>query len=233
MLTLVVPYFNEGRKIVNAYKILTRFFKQKSIIYELIFVNDGSTDDSTIFLKKTINKDANVKLISYNKNRGRGYAVRQGFIKAKGKFIGYIDSDLEINPKYIIACLIQLNGSDAAIVSKHHPASKINTPLSRRIASKFFNWWIKLILGTNINDHQAGLKIFKRKTLSDVLWKVQANDWLFDVELLYFIFKAKYRVTEVPISIRYGFKKFQLSLYKSFIRAFFYVIYLRKYSSLK
>lgn len=226
MLSLIVPFFNEEKNIVNSYKILQKYLEKLNKKYELIYVNDGSTDNSYIKLKKVINRKY-VKIINYNKNRGRGYAVILGFSHAKGDMIGYIDADLEISPKYIKPCLKKLEIFDAVIVSKHHPSSEIQTTFLRKKASLLFNFWMRLILSSNIRDHQAGLKLFRKKVIEKILPMVKSPKWFFDVELLYYVQMENFSIYEQPIKIKYGFHNLRWSFITGFLDSLLSALNLR------
>jgi len=226
-LSLIIPFFNSGAGILQTYKKVTKCLKENFLSYRLIFVDDGSVDNSLDLLKKETKWDKKVHLITYRLNHGRGYAIKMGFTKATGEMIGYIDSDLEISPKYIISCFQNMETNDAVIVSKHIYQSHVDAPLKRRIASWLFNFWIKLILGSKVNDHQAGLKIFRRKKVAGLLGKIKSDRWLFDVELLYLMQKKGMKIVEVPIKISYGYEKIDKSFFVDFIKMFFWVLRMR------
>lgn len=229
-LSLVVPFYNESHIAQNT-EILLKFFKINHISGELILVNDGSTLAVDPSFLKRISKHKNITYLRYLPNRGRGYAIRFGFNKARGENIGYIDADLEIAPKYIRDCLKMLEKYDGVVVSKYHPKSQVDTTLLRKSASIFLNYWIKLVLNSKVRDHQAGLKLFNRKALKRVLPYLKSEGWLLDIELLYLLQKKNISIAEVPLSIRYGHTKIR----KSFISGFFKVVFfamilkLRKY----
>lgn len=227
-LSLVVPFYNEEKNIKKTLKILMAYLRERlKSDFELIFIDDGSTDKSLHIIKEQINKYPEDELISYSKNKGRGYALSLGFKKAKGSVIGYIDSDLEINQKYVIECLDKLRSFDIAVVSKHLPKSQIETSFLRKMASKLYNLWVSAILGSKISDHQGGLKLFKKDVLKVILSKAQSRRWLFDTELMYFAQLKGFKIGEVPINIRYGFGAIKSSMVLDFIKSFFLIVKLR------
>lgn len=227
LLSLIVPFYNEEKNIVGRYRQLTRFLKSRSIPYRLIFVNDGSTDDSKENISRAIKKDKNAFLISYIKNKGRGGAISIGFRNAESGLIGYIDSDFEIKPFYISDCLRLLGDFDGVIVSKYLSDSRVKTRRIRQTASKLFNGWARLILGSKITDHQTGLKIFKSDLVDRVLPLVKDKGWFFDVEFLYYAQKKGFTIGEVPITLSYGIGKMETSMIKGFLKSFYYVVKLK------
>lgn len=228
LLSLVVPFYNEEKVIRKIAKVLSsyldRHFPNK---YELIFVNDGSRDNSLKFLKEEIDKYSKARLISYSKNRGRGYAVRRGFRSAQGEMIGFIDADLEIPPFYILPCCKRLSDFDIAIVSKHLGKSKVRTTVIRKVSSTLFNKWTSLVLGTGLKDHMGGLKVAKKKVIKKILGKTKSNGWLFDSEFLFFAKRQGFKTCEIPVKITYGFQRFRMSLAVDFLKSFYWVLKLR------
>lgn len=227
-LSLVVPYYNEEGKIEKTAKILiSQLNKHYQNRYELIFVDDGSNDNSRGLLIREIKDYPQVRLLSYKKNKGRGYALSLGFNKAVGENIGYIDSDLEINPKYVYECMKKMRNNDVVVVSKNLPTSKVETTFLRRWASLLYNLWIKVILGSLVSDHQGGLKIFRREVIKNLLPRVNSKGWLFDTELLYISQKAGFKICEVPIKVSYGFGKIRRSMISDFLKSFIFVFKLK------
>lgn len=227
-LSLVVPFYNEEKIIAQTYYVLVNYLKRNyPENFELIFVNDGSKDNSLGILKNEIDKSPNLKLITYKQNQGRGYAVTQGFKKAKGEVIGFIDSDLEINSKYIKKCIDKIDQFDVTMISKNLPDSQVKTTLIRKLSSKIFTIWVGMFLGSNLADHQGGLKLFKKKVVKKVLGKVTEKGWLFDLEILYHCQKNGFRVGKVPINIEYGLNGLRLSLLTDFLKSLILVLKLR------
>lgn len=225
-LSLIVPFFNEN-KIFGNYKILSAFLQENIPNYELILVNDGSTQESYQDLEKAVAKDKKASYIYYSPNQGRGYAVKKGFEKARGDYIAYIDADLEISPTYLIEIVRLLKKYDVVIATKFHKESKVISPLMRKVSSKVFNSAIRLGLGSKIKDHQIGLKGFRKNVIDAALPYVSQKRWLFDVELLYLIQKKKYSIIEIPVSILYGFKKVRSSFVVDFLKLFIIMYIMR------
>lgn len=219
MFSVIVPFYNE-RNICKNYEILSSYLKKNIPSYEIIFVNDGSSEKIVGPLSKLIKKDPNVKLISYAINRGRGYAVKQGFKNASGNYLAYIDADLEISPMYLSPLFKKLKKYDIVIANKFHQDSKVVSPLVRKFSSRLFNAAIQIGLGSRIKDHQIGLKGFHREAIEKVLLYVVEERWLFDLELLYLLQKRNLSITDIPIKITYGFKKIRSSFIVDFIKLF-------------
>lgn len=217
--SVIVPFYNE-KDICRNYKILSSYLKKNIPSYEIILVGDGSSSKITNPLRELIKNDPNAKLISYSANKGRGYAVMQGFKNAIGNYLAYIDADLEISPKYLIPLFEKLKKYDVVIANKFHYNSKVISPFIRRLSSRLFNAIIQIGLGSKIKDHQVGLKGFRRETIRKVLPHIKEERWLFDLELLYLLQKRNFSIIDIPIKITYGFKKIQSSFIIDFLKLF-------------
>ena len=222
-LSLVVPLFNEEKIIAKSLLVLNSYLdKNYPGKYELIFVNDGSQDKSLEIVEKEIKKYPRSRLISYRQNR-----VTQGFKAARGEIIGFIDSDLEIHPKYIKKCVDEIKRNDIAVISKYVKGSNIKTTLLRKITSKIFNLWVGFILDRDLADHQGGLKLAKGSVVRKILPKVKSHGWLFDLEFLYYAKKEGFKVSKVPVDISYGFRRVRASLGFDFLKSFLLVFKLK------
>lgn len=218
--SIIVPFYNENN-IDRTYQQLTAYLSNKIPNYELIFVNDGSTDNCALGLAKLTRKDSKAHLISYTNNQGRGYGVTQGFNKARGKYLIFIDADLEIGPKHLSKLMTALKKSDVAIGSKSHPQSNVESPMFRNISSKLYNYIIQILLDSKIRDHQVGLKGFHKNVIRQVLPLINEKRWLFDVELLYLLQQRGYNIKEIPIDIQYGYNKIRSSFVTDFLKLFY------------
>src|SRR5258708_5667967 len=135
-LSLIIPCFNEQKRLpkrfTNSYKFLFTHFKN----LEIIFVNDGSTDNTEKMLQTLVSKFKNTKLITYSKNHGKGYAIKQGVAIAQGEIIGFTDADFAVDLIGVTAAFKSIkNGADIVIGDRNASDSKlINKPnVKRRI----------------------------------------------------------------------------------------------------
>ncbi len=196
--SIIVPAYNEENRIepfLNDLHSFSKNFKN----YEILLVNDGSTDNTLNIFEQFKNKGNNVKIISYSKNKGKGYAVKTGIFNSKGKKIIFIDSDGSIPPKEILKMIDLLDKYDAVVGSRAHKDSKIKTSTSRLITGVVFNAYANLLFKNNIKDHLCGFKGFKREIAFKLFNDLISRRWIFDVELFYKIRKNKMRLYELPI----------------------------------
>src|SRR5690606_13381194 len=102
--------------------------------------NDGSRDETLEVLRREQAVDPRVRVLSYNVNMGKGYAVKTGIVKTRGELVMFTDGDLDISPDMISEYIRQLEDCDLVIASKRHPLSKYNAPASRKFLSRAFNF---------------------------------------------------------------------------------------------
>jgi len=193
MRSLIIPAYNEEKRIGEVLDILTKKLKD----YEIIVVDDGSTDKT-----KEIALSKGVKVISYKKNRGKGYAVKKGFLNANGDLIGFVDADKSISYIYIERVFDALKDADVAIASRRSKDSKITVkqPLIRRLASRLFNLFVvRLVFGLDISDSQCGCKAMKKEAAKYLARKTESNGFEFDVEMLWLAKLRGYKIKEVPV----------------------------------
>lgn len=206
-LSVVVPAFKQEKTIVEDIKTIKKVLDKIRYDYEIIVVVDGKVD-FTFQRAKSI-ESKKIKVIGYKNNHGKGYAVRYGMARARGDLIAFIDAGMEIDPNGISMALEHMDwyNADVIVGSKRHPASQINYPLERKIISWLYQLFVRFFTGLNIRDTQAGLKIFRRKVLEDVLPRLIIKRYAFDLEMLSVSYHLGYkRIYEAPIKLTYNFE---------------------------
>ena len=200
-LSIIVPAYNEEVLINKNIKEIFDTLKSRNLNFEIIVVNDGSKDKTLDELKKL--KLKNLKIVSYKKNKGKGNAIKEGFNYVKGDIVTFIDSDLDLHPKQIFKFFDYLENADIVVGSKNHPKSKLDFPFHRKILSKLFQTYVRLLFMMNVTDTQVGLKFIKTSCLKRILPKVTIKGFAFDLELLVAANVLKYKIAEAPVVITY------------------------------
>ena len=141
-ISIIMPCHNEGSEIYrNIHETIKTMneLRPYNIDYEIILVDDGSTDKTVKEIK--LIKSNKVKLVSYYPNRGKGHAIKTGFLHSTGDLVTFVDSDLEIHPRQLLRFVSYLYEYDADIVigNKRHPDSKVTYPLKRRVLSTLYH----------------------------------------------------------------------------------------------
>jgi dolichol-phosphate mannosyltransferase len=201
-LSFVLPAHNEGDSIEFALDALDRVVKDSRLRYEIVVVDDGSMDSTRVKALRYASGNGHVRVISYNRNVGKGHAVKTGFMEAAGDAVVFVDSDLEIELGMISGYVEALRCGDIVIASKWHPESSVDIPLIRRVLSHGFNVLVKLLTGLRLSDTQTGLKAIRRSAFVNVFPRLTVKRYAFDVELLVLADLLGLKVVELPINIR-------------------------------
>jgi dolichol-phosphate mannosyltransferase len=201
-ISLIIPIFNHAREISYCIEKIRQAVEIAFDNYELIVVNDGSTDSTLSILKDIAMTDKHLHILSYTPNRGKGYAVKQGILHSQGDAVIFLDGDLDISPDLIKDYVERLSTSDLVIASKRHPESSVRIPRSREFLSRTFNLLIKMTLGISQKDTQAGLKVGKGDVMRTIFRNISVNRYAFDVELLTIASILHLRVQEMPVIMK-------------------------------
>jgi glycosyltransferase involved in cell wall biosynthesis len=204
---VVVPVYNQAGTIVeNVRTIRRRVEEQLGGPLELIVVSDGSIDRSEELLLEEASDVA--RIIHYDRNLGKGFAVKAGVLAAAGQYISYVDSDLDLDPAAIPEFVetARRDGLDFVIGSKRHPNSIVHYPASRRISSWLYQQLVRLLFRLDVRDTQVGLKVFRRGVAEEVMPLLLVKQYAFDLELLAVARSLGFhRIREMPITLRYRF----------------------------
>ncbi len=199
-LSLVLACYNEQEIFDSSVKKIIDTLNRSGYGWEIIFVEDKSQDKTRELIKKALKKYARFNLSAYfhDQNRGRGKSVTDGFLRATGRYVGYIDIDLETSDTYIPKFLKVLdNGADLVSASREYPFEWRS--LSRWLASKGYSALRKLFLGLPYADTEGGYKFFRREKLLPLLESVRHEGWFFDTEIMALAHAAKLKVVEIPV----------------------------------
>ncbi|MGR3320142.1 MAG: dolichyl-phosphate beta-glucosyltransferase, partial [Candidatus Anammoxibacter sp.] len=178
------------------------YLSNQNYSYEIILVDDGSTDDTVQLMKKFNSDDKPITVLINGENRGKGYTVRKGMLSAKGEYIFFTDTDLSTPIEEIERCLPYLKDNyDIVIGSRGLPDSNIiiHQPWYREKMGKIFNFMVKILLLKGIIDTQCGFKGFKRQTVKTLFSRCIINGFSFDVETIYLARKFNYNIKEIPV----------------------------------
>lgn len=207
-LSVVIPLLNEKNNLNGLYQKLGPVLAELGCPYEVIFVDDGSTDGSFEVLEELHYRDSNVRVIQFRRNFGKAAALAQGFKEASGRVIVTMDADLQDDPCEIPKLLARIEqGYDLVSGWKFHRRD----PLSKRIPSKIFNKVTSLMTGIKIHDFNCGLKAYRREVTQDIQVYGELHRYL--PVLAYW---QGYRIDEVKVKhhprlygkTKYGAKRF-------------------------
>lgn len=200
-LSLIIPCFNESKIIDNTLKQVIGFLRKKKFRWEVIIVDDGSTDNTSTITGKF--KRQGVKTFIIDKNQGKGAALRFGVNKATGKFIVFTDADLSISIDHLNKMLEKLeDGYSVVLGSRRIADSKIvvHQPFIREKMGQVFTLMSQIISRTKFKDYTCGFKGFIHKSAKSIFEKSLINRWAYDTEIVFLAHKLGYKVGQVPVS---------------------------------
>ncbi len=214
LLTVVVPVYNGGEEILENVRFIHRAMTDglPGEEIEVIVVSDGSIDDTAERLLAA-RGDAGIRVIHYDRNLGKGYAVKAGALASHGSWVALVDADLDLDPAAIPGYVevAQREALDFAIGSKRHPDSVVTYPGSRQLASWCYQQLNRVLFRLDVRDTQVGLKVFSRRVVDEVVPLLLVKRFAFDLELLAVAAALGYgRVRELPIRLEYRFSGSQL-----------------------
>jgi glycosyltransferase involved in cell wall biosynthesis len=195
--TVIIPVFNDLHSldiaIPRSIEILSRITEG----FELIIAEDGSTDGSTERVREYEQTDNRIHLLHSDERLGRGKALNRAIYRAKGKIVCYFDVDLATDMQHLTE-LIDATGS------RLMPESDIIRSEGREIASRSYNFLVRIFLGSKIFDHQCGFKAFNKEHILPILPAIHSNHWFWDTEILVRAQRNGSRVHEFPVRWRAG-----------------------------
>lgn len=224
LVSVIIPTYNQEKTILKDIKRIYEVMEETRWDFELIVVDDGSTDDTFSEMKKF--RKRKVKKVGYKTNKGKGHAIRYGMARAEGDYIAFIDSGMDIDPNGISMILEHMEwyGADIIVGSKGHPVSQVKGySFTRKLYSFGYHLLVSIFFRLPLRDTQTGLKVFRRKVLEVVLPRLVVKQFAFDIELLAV---AKYlgfgKIYEAPVSVNFDESK------SNFNRFLFLSPYIRK-----
>ena len=204
-LSIVIPLYNEEKRIQKNLIKLEKFIKQNKKKIEIIFVSDGSTDLTNKIISLFIKKNKKIiqsSLIKYSKNIGKGYAIKKGILSSKKNWILICDADMSVNPNQFNTWFKNkkiTNKNKAYFGSRRHRQSIVETSATRKILGLFFIIFIRLLLNIKLKDSQCGFKVFHKSYALKIFKKISSYRFAFDVELIILLKKFKIGIIELPL----------------------------------
>jgi dolichyl-phosphate beta-glucosyltransferase len=201
-LSLILPAYNEAGRIANTIQVGQDYLNSLGESWELIIVDDGSTDGTLERILSCGDESDRLRVITYQPNRGKGFAVRQGVLASRGKYVAFSDVDMSAPftefPKLFDAIR---DGYDIAIGSRAVKGALLekHQPLYRELGGKGLNLVIRLLATPGIHDTQCGFKLFRGDLAREVFGKCFINSWGFDVEVLYLARRLGCTIAEIGV----------------------------------
>lgn len=222
-LSIIIPMYNEQESLDSLFVELSGLFGQEAET-EIIFINDGSSDNTLNILESKIKNYPSWSIINLYRNYGKSVALQAGFDNSKGEIIATMDADLQDNPKEIHHLIEELEkGYD--VVSGWKKNRK--DPLEKKIASKIFNFFVRVFSGLKIHDSNCGIKVFKREVTEMLTLYGGRHRY---IPLL--AHQKKFLISEVVVDHRereFGISKYGVKRYSDGFFDFLTILFLGKY----
>ena len=166
-LSILIPLLNEEESLTELYTWIIKVMKSNNYSYEIIFVDDGSTDNSWNIIEGFSNENPNVKGIRFMKNFGKSQALHAGFAKANGDVIITMDADLQDSPEEIPGLYEMITNQKFDLVSGWKK-KRYDSVVAKNLPSKLFNWAARKTSGVELNDFNCGLKAYKNTVVKNI-----------------------------------------------------------------
>jgi dolichyl-phosphate beta-glucosyltransferase len=201
MISIIIGAYNEENRILRSLHRIHDYLIKRDTDYEIIVVDDGSMDHTAVVVNELAQDIADLRVIRYARNRGKGYALRTGVLASKGDFVLVSDADLSTPIEELDTLLPFLSQNSIAIGSRALALSKIvvRQPWWRMGMGKTFNRIVKLLIMADFSDTQCGFKLFAGDAARELFKEARIDRFAYDVEILALAIKKGYRVAEVPI----------------------------------
>jgi glycosyltransferase involved in cell wall biosynthesis len=224
--SVILPAYNEEDSIDGVYEQVIGVLEQAGLTFEILFVDDGSTDSTWPRIKSLALQDNRVRGLRHRRNFGKAAALANGFTYARGEIMVICDADMQYDPNDIVRMIDKvIEGWDVATAYK----VLRRDPLSKRVASKFFNTFVRMTTGVKLHDINAGLKAFTHQAAEDLVKYGYG-----ELHRFFIIIAAKkgYTVCEVPVESLYrtnGRSKYGMERYMRGALDFMTVFFLAGY----
>lgn len=230
-LSIVIPAYNEEKRIQRTLENILQYCEKHQYNYEILVVNDGSTDKTTEIVqsirdKQRLNKY--LRIIENAQNRGKGYCVKQGFLEAQGDWILFTDADLSTPIEELELFFRYTINYPVVIGSRNLPMSRIvvKQPFLRSTLGKIFPFFVRCFLLPEITDSQCGFKLFRKDVAKRIAEKQLLDGFCFDAEQLFLAKKWRYAIKEVPVSWAND-ERSKVRLFSDPLRMFFDIFRIR------
>jgi len=203
-LSIVIPAYNEEERIGSSLARIVQYLVSQSFTWEIVLVDDGSTDQ-TAAVARRVSAELGcgcLQIVQHAPNRGKGYAVREGMLRAAGGYVLMCDADLA-TPIEELAGFWRFveEGYDIVIASRPLPQSQLlaRQPLYRELGGRTLNLLIRALAVPGIRDTQCGFKLFRREAVQRIFPICTLDGFGFDIEVLHIAQKFGLRIREVPV----------------------------------
>lgn len=203
-ISVIVPAYNEETRLPETIRAVENYFREHPCAFhEILIVDDGSKDKTASVAEDFAKSNANIQLLRNPGNRGKGYSVRHGMLKARGEWRLFSDADLSTPIEELdkLWSAVERESADVAIGSRALDRSLIgiHQPGLRETAGRVFNVAMRMTIGLPIRDTQCGFKLFRGELVREIFSRQTLERFGFDVEVLFIAQHLGYKIAEVPV----------------------------------
>jgi len=166
-ISIVIPLLNESESILTLHDWIIRSLEREKNNYEIIFIDDGSSDRSWEIIVELCGRNPNTHGIQFSKNYGKSQALHAGFKKAQGDFVVTMDADLQDSPEEILPMINKMKEKDLDLISGWKK-KRYDSILFKNLPSKLFNWAARRLSGIKLHDFNCGLKVYKIEVIKNI-----------------------------------------------------------------
>ncbi len=201
-MSIIIPANKEEERIHKAIDGIEKYYKTKDFVLEVLVVLDGTPDNTKEATEKFVDRVPNLRIIDRKENKGKGYTVKEGVQKAKGKFALFMDADNSTPITEVDKLLTYATKNEVVIGSRYIEGGKLVIPQSfiRKLGGRMLNLIIRTIAVSGIRDTQCGFKLFEKKASEEIFKRQTFDRFSFDIELLAIARKLGYKIKEVGIT---------------------------------
>ena len=197
--SVVIACYNEAPHLEESMAETFQVLDALTWTWEVLFVDDASRDDTRDVIARIVvaNPDRRLRTILHEQNVGRGGTVADGLRAARGRFAGFFDIDLEVHARYLLPCLLAIEGGEDVATAQRVYRFQWRS-LDRYVLSHGYQWLLKRMIGIRLIDTETGFKMFRRDRILPVLDQCTDTGWFWDTEIMVRAYFAGLRITEVP-----------------------------------
>lgn len=228
-LSLIIPAFNEAARIGESLEKISAYFQSQPYFYEILIVDDGSQDRTVDVIRERFGSKDGFRIFQLPGNAGKGGAVMQGMLQARGDYLFFSDADLSVPIHSLSTFLAELeNHGEVAIGTRQRAGASIEVhqPFYREFMGKIYTWLANWILHLKVSDLTCGFKGFRREAAQELFSRQQLKNWSFDAEILYLARLKGHRIIEVPVQWRND-ERTKVRLWRDVIGSFLGLIQIR------
>jgi glycosyltransferase involved in cell wall biosynthesis len=204
-ISVIIPVYNEAQTLRETGNLFTQVLNSSTFSYELIFVNDHSTDNSPSVLEELSGSGMNIHFISHPTNLGKGAAIRSGLQKARGTVILFGDADMELDPMQCLELVQPIIDMKAEMVNGSRYLQKDHQKDFRSFANKLYGSFFRMLTSSTISDFACGYKAAKREKLLE--FNLKENGFGIEAELMMKACRKKMKILELAVTYNQRTKK--------------------------